>query len=47
MLRTMRATDGGPSTRIRLVALLVALVMLLAAAPTLIHIVRWTFDQLL
>ncbi len=46
MLRTMRATDGGPSARVRLMALLLALGMLLTAAPALIHVMRWTFHQL-
>lgn len=44
MLRTMRGTDGGPSMRVRMVALLVALGMLLTAAPALIHVVRWTYN---
>jgi len=47
MLRTMRTTDGGPSMRVRMVALLVALGMLLTAAPVLIHVVRWTYNYLL
>lgn len=42
----MRDTDGGPSLRVRMVALLLALGMLLAAAPALIHVVRWSFNQL-
>jgi hypothetical protein len=40
----MRAPDGGPALRTRAVALLVALGMLLAAAPMLIPITRWLFS---
>jgi hypothetical protein len=46
MLRTMRDTDGGPSLRVRLVALLLALGMLLAAAPALVHVIRWSFGHI-
>lgn len=41
MLRTLRDPGGGPAFRTRLVALLLALGMLLAAAPLLIPITRW------
>jgi hypothetical protein len=40
----MRASTGGPSLRTRAIALLVALGMLLAAAPLLIPITRWLFS---
>jgi hypothetical protein len=45
MLRTMRAPNGGPALRTRMVALMVAVGMLLAAAPALIPIIRWIVDQ--
>lgn len=41
MLRTLRSPEGGPAIRTRVVALLLALGMLLAAAPMLIPITRW------
>lgn len=41
MLRTLRAPSGGPAFRTRVVAFLLALGMLLAAAPLLIPITRW------
>ncbi|HEU4491425.1 MAG TPA: hypothetical protein VFR74_11200 [Jiangellales bacterium] len=41
MLRQMRDASGGPSTRIRLIALVVAVGMLVAAAPLLIPLVDW------
>jgi hypothetical protein len=37
----MRDASGGPSTRIRLIALVVAVGMLVAAAPLLIPLVDW------
>jgi hypothetical protein len=37
----MRDASGGPSTRIRLIALVVALGMLVAAAPLLIPLLDW------
>jgi hypothetical protein len=37
----MRDASGGPSTRIRLIALAVAVGMLVAAAPLLIPLVDW------
>jgi hypothetical protein len=45
MLRTMRAPGGGPALRTRMVALMVAVGMLLAAAPALIPIIRWIIRQ--
>jgi hypothetical protein len=42
----MRDTDGGPSLRVRMVALLLAMGMLLAAAPALVHVVRWSVNHL-
>jgi hypothetical protein len=41
MLRILRAPGGGPAFRTRVVALLLALGMLLAAAPLLVPITRW------
>ena len=41
MLRTLRADNGRPAFRTRVVALLLALGMLLAAAPLLIPLTRW------
>ena len=41
MLRILRAPGGGPAFRTRVVALLLALGMLLAAAPLLIPMTRW------
>lgn len=46
MLRTMRAPNGGLALRTRMVALMVAVGMLLAAAPALIPIIRWVVAQL-
>jgi hypothetical protein len=37
----MRDASGGPSTRIRLIALVVAVGMLVAAAPLLIPLIDW------
>jgi hypothetical protein len=37
----MRDGSGGPSTRIRLIALVVAVGMLVAAAPLLIPLLDW------
>jgi hypothetical protein len=37
----MRDASGGPSTRIRVIALVVAVGMLVAAAPLLIPLVDW------
>jgi hypothetical protein len=47
MLRTMRAPGGGPALRTRLVAFMVAVGLLLAAAPALIPVVRWIVGQLI
>ncbi|MGQ0629788.1 MAG: hypothetical protein ACT4P1_02005 [Sporichthyaceae bacterium] len=47
MLRTLRAPSGGPAFRTRLVALLLALGLLLSAAPLLIPITRWVIDALM
>ncbi len=41
MLRLLRSPGGGPAFRTRVVALLLALGMLLAAAPLLVPITRW------
>jgi hypothetical protein len=41
MLRILRAPGGGPAFRTRVVALLLALGMLLAAAPLLVPITHW------
>jgi len=41
MLRTLRAESGGPAFRTRIVAGLLALGLLLSAAPLLIPITRW------
>lgn len=41
MLRLLRAPSGGPAVRTRVVAFLLALGMLLGAAPLLIPITRW------
>jgi hypothetical protein len=45
MLRTMRAPNGGLALRTRLLALMLAVGMLLAAAPALIPIIRWIVRQ--
>ncbi|MBA3742073.1 hypothetical protein [Sporichthya sp.] len=41
MLRTLRASNGRPAFRTRVVALLLALGMLVGAAPLLIPLTRW------
>ncbi|HUR76251.1 MAG TPA: hypothetical protein VMZ00_18345 [Sporichthya sp.] len=41
MLRTLRAPSGRPAFRTRVVALLLALGLLLSAAPLLIPLTRW------
>ncbi|MDP9392872.1 MAG: hypothetical protein M3Q27_00785 [Actinomycetota bacterium] len=44
MLRSLRSPDGRPALRVRLVALLVVLGMVLLAAPVvLVPLVRWLF----
>jgi hypothetical protein len=40
----MRDPDGGPTVRVRLLALLLALGMLLLAAPALVPLLRWLAD---
>jgi hypothetical protein len=49
MLRTMRSPGGGPSMRVRMVALVLMILMLAAggAAPVLIPVTRWVFGQIL
>ena len=39
----MRDSTGGPSARVRLVALATALGLLLVSAPLLIALVRWVW----
>jgi hypothetical protein len=41
MLATLRNAEGGPSLRVRLLAVLVILGMLLLSAPVVIPVVRW------
>lgn len=44
MLRALRAPDGGPALRVRLVAALLAFGLLLLAAPlVLVPLLRWVF----
>lgn len=44
MLRAMRDATGGPRVRIRLLALVVAVLMLLLAAPALVPFLGWLYD---
>jgi hypothetical protein len=44
MLRRMRDETGGPSVRIRLVALLAAVGLLVVSAPAVLPLVRWIAD---
>jgi hypothetical protein len=41
MLRSMRDESGGPNVKIRLVALLAAVGLLVVTAPAVIALVRW------
>ena len=47
MLRTMRAPDGGPALRTRMVALMVAVGMLFLGGPALIPITRWLLGMII
>jgi hypothetical protein len=40
----MRGPDGSPTVRVRLLALLLAVGMLLLAAPALVPLLRWLAD---
>ena len=42
----MRDATGGPRTRIRLLALLTAVVLLLISAPALVPLLRWAWGLL-
>jgi hypothetical protein len=44
MLRRMRDETGGPNVRIRLVALLAAVGLLVVSAPAVLPLVRWIAD---
>jgi hypothetical protein len=44
MLRRMRDDTGGPNVRIRLVALLAAVGLLVMSAPAVLPLVRWIAD---
>ncbi|HJU97083.1 MAG TPA: hypothetical protein VJ644_03820 [Jiangellaceae bacterium] len=44
MLRKMRDASGGPNVRIRLVALLAAVGLLVVTAPVVVPLVRWIAD---
>jgi hypothetical protein len=46
MLRTMRAPDGGPALRTRLLAIMVIVgMLLLSGAEMLIPVFRWAVNQ--
>ncbi|HMG31504.1 MAG TPA: hypothetical protein VK585_15435 [Jiangellaceae bacterium] len=44
MLRKMRDSTGGPTVRVRLVALLAAVGLLVVTAPAVVPLVRWIAD---
>jgi hypothetical protein len=44
VLRKMRDPTGGPTVRVRLVALLAALGLLVVTAPVVVPLVRWIAD---
>ncbi|HEX6577513.1 MAG TPA: hypothetical protein VF082_04025 [Jiangellaceae bacterium] len=44
MLRKMRDASGGPNVRVRLVALLAAVGLLVVTAPVVVPLVRWIAD---
>ncbi|HZY28872.1 MAG: hypothetical protein ACRDVO_00345 [Jiangellaceae bacterium] len=44
MLRKMRDPTGGPTVRVRLVALLAAAGLLVVTAPVVVPLVRWVAD---
>jgi len=44
MLRGMRDHTGGPNTKVRLVALLAAVGLLVVSAPAVLPLVRWIAD---
>jgi hypothetical protein len=46
MLRGMRDDTGGPNLKVRLVALLAAVGLLIVTAPAVIPLVRWILDQI-
>lgn len=46
MLRTLRNPDGGPALRVRLVAGLLVLGLILLAAPLLVPVLRWLAGQI-
>jgi len=46
VLRSLRNEQGGPALRLRLLAALVVLGLLLLSAPVLIPVLRWLVDQL-
>lgn len=45
MLRTLRTPDGGPALRVRLVAALLVVGLMLLAAPLLVPVLRWLVGQ--
>ena len=44
VLRKMRDPTGGPTVRVRLVALLAAVGLLMVTAPVVVPLVRWIAD---
>ncbi len=44
MLRRMRDHTGGPNMKVRLVALLAAVGLLVVSAPAVLPLVRWIAD---
>jgi len=47
VLRSLRNEQGGPTLRVRVLAALVVLGLLLLSAPVLIPVLRWLVDQLI
>jgi hypothetical protein len=41
VLRSLRNPEGGPAPHLRVVALLIAVAMMLLAAPVLVPVIRW------
>lgn len=47
MLRSLRNEQGGPALRVRVLAVLVVLGLLLLSAPVLVPVLGWLVDQLI
>jgi len=47
VLGALRSHDGGPALRVRILAALVALGLLLGSAPVLVPVLRWVIGLVL